>query len=102
MISVDDHDGSQLWPLLQLDKDGTIFHHGAVSEMNKIDPFGGPSQLGTMTSLGPHNRSWFPDEGVSVLYDEGRILVAGGSVSSSSDISVANAYTIDLNGPAPC
>ncbi len=95
-------DGSGLWPLLQLDTDGTVLHHGAVSNfgMNTIDPFGGPGGLGTITKR-QHSYSTYPDEGVSVLYDEGKILVAGGSTSVDNKISVTNAWTIDLGGPAP-
>jgi galactose oxidase len=100
-------DGSGSWPLLQLDKSGKIFHHGATTTMNTLDPFGGPQQLGTITDLGTHLASdgnapdWFPDEGVSVLYDEGKILVAGGSTSPSDNTAVSNAFSIDINGPAP-
>jgi YVTN family beta-propeller protein len=89
-------DGSGSWPLLQLTKDGTVFHHGANDRMNDIDPFGGAGSLGTIQDLGPHNRNWYPDEGVSVLYDEGRILVAGGSTSTSNNTSVRSAFTIDI------
>ena len=95
-------DGSGLWPLLQLDTDGTVIHHGAVSGefgMNNIDPFGGGG-LGSITKR-EHSYPTFPDEGVSVLYDAGKILVAGGSISTGSSIAVANAWTIDITAPAP-
>lgn len=94
-------DGSGSWPMLQLAQDGTVFHHGATDRMTRFDPFGGPGGLGTLTDLGPHNFGWFADEGVSVLYDEGKILVAGGSVSVTDDTAVAGAHTIDINGPGP-
>jgi len=94
-------DGSGSWPLLQLAPDGTVFHHGATDRMNEIDPFGGPNELGTISDLGPHNRSWFPDEGVSVLYDEGRILVAGGSTATNNNTAVDDAFTIDITTGSP-
>ena len=95
------HDGSGQWPLLHLAPDGTVFHHGATPTMNTIDPFGGPNSLGTISDLGPHGLGWYPDEGVSVLYDEGKILVAGGSLSVSDDTAAADAWRVDINGPAP-
>lgn len=101
ILSVGFVDGGGLWPLLQLAPDGTIFHHGAVDQMNRIEPFGGPNGLGTITDLGPHGAGWFPDEGVSVTYDEGKILVAGGSIFQAAGASSAQAFTIDINGPGP-
>jgi len=100
ILQFGERDGSGSWPLLQLAPDGTVFHHGATDRMNVLDPFGGPSGLGTLTDAGPHGRGWFPDEGVSVLYDAGRILVAGGSSSTGDDTAVASAFTIDLGGSA--
>jgi DNA-binding beta-propeller fold protein YncE len=101
ILQFGDRDGSGSWPLLQLAPNGTVFHHGANDRMNSIDPFGGALGLGTISDRGPHNFGWYPDEGVSVLYDVGKILVAGGSVSTASDTAVAGAWKIDLNGPAP-
>jgi DNA-binding beta-propeller fold protein YncE len=101
ILQYGDRDGSGSWPMLQLAPDGTVFHHGANDRMNTIDPFGGPLGLGTIADRGPHGFGWYPDEGVSVLYDAGKILVAGGSVSTASDTAVAGAWRIDINGPAP-
>ena len=89
-------DGAGLWPLLQLDPRGKIFHAGATPEMHEFDPLNG---TGSFVSLGPHNQSWFPDEGVSVLYDEAKMLVAGGTETAT--VASDQAYTIDLSGPAP-
>ena len=96
-----EQEGAGSWPLLQLDDDGTVFHHGATPTMSRIDPYGGPSGLGTITDLGPHNFDWYPDEGVSVLYDQGKILVAGGSTTISNPTASTHAYSIDINGPGP-
>ncbi len=94
-------DGGGMWPMLQLDMDGTVLHHGAVSGlgMNSIDPFGGADGLGSITKR-PHSYPAFPDEGVSVVYDEGKILVAGGSTSTSSSTAIDLAWTIDLEAPS--
>ncbi len=101
MLSLGTIDGAGAWPLLQLAPDGSVFHHGATLTMNRIDPFGGSGGLGTISDLGPHAYGWFPDEGVSVTYDAGKILVAGGSTSATDSTAVRNAYTIDINGPGP-
>ena len=90
-------DGAGLWPLLQLDPSGDVFLHGATPGMWVMDMEG----LGTITPAGVHGADWFPDEGVDIMYREGKILVAGGSVSINSNTSTAKAMTIDLNGPAP-
>ena len=36
-------DGAGNWPLLQLTPDGSLLHHGATPNMNRIEPFGGPA-----------------------------------------------------------
>ncbi|MEZ4266202.1 MAG: EGF domain-containing protein [Myxococcota bacterium] len=90
-------DGSGLWPLLQLDPRGDVFVHGAIPGMYRVEMAG----LGQITSLGNHGASWFPDEGVSIMYREGKILVAGGSIASNNNASSPKAMVIDVNGPAP-
>ncbi len=90
-------DGGGLWPLLQLDPRGEIFHAGAVPEMHSFDPTG----LGSTTDLGPHGAGWFPDEGTSVLYDEGKLLVSGGSLSTATNASSKESMVIDINSATP-
>ncbi|MCB9786920.1 MAG: DUF1929 domain-containing protein [Deltaproteobacteria bacterium] len=97
LLSFGLRDGAGLWPLLQLDPRGDVFLHGATPGMYRIEMDG----LGHITSLGPHGADWFPDEGVSIMYREGKILVAGGSVSITDNTSSAKAMVIDVNGPAP-
>lgn len=101
ITSIGTIDGAGNWPLLQLDPNGTIFHHGATPTMNRLDPLGGIGGLGTITDLGPHDFGWFPGQGLSVFYDVGKILVAGGSLSTSNSTAVTSARRIDINGPAP-
>lgn len=97
LLSFGLRDGAGLWPLLQLDPRGDVFLHGAVPGMYRIEMAG----LGHITSLGSHGADWFPDEGVDIMYREGKILVAGGSISVSNNASSAKAMVIDVNGPAP-
>lgn len=97
LLSFGLRDGAGLWPLLQLDPRGDVFLHGATPGMYRIEMAG----LGQITSLGPHGADWFPDEGVSIMYREGKILVAGGSISVSNNASSPKAMVIDVNGPAP-
>ncbi|MBK7949336.1 MAG: DUF1929 domain-containing protein [Deltaproteobacteria bacterium] len=101
LMSLGALDGAGNWPLLQLSSDGTIFHHGATPTMNRLDPLGGIGGLGSITDLGPHDFGWFPGQGVSVFYDVGKILVAGGSVASSNSTGVTNATRFEIDGPGP-
>ncbi len=97
LLSFGFRDGTGMWPLMQLDPNGDVFLHGATPGMWVLDMAG----LGTITSAGQHGADWFADEGTSVVYREGKILVAGGSISIGNNASSAKAMTIDLNGPAP-
>lgn len=97
LLSFGFRDGTGMWPLMQLDPNGDVFLHGATPGMWVLTMDG----LGTISPVGEHGADWFPDEGVSVVYREGKILVAGGSISIGNNNSSPRALTIDLNGPAP-
>ncbi|MGH0035047.1 MAG: putative Ig domain-containing protein [Myxococcota bacterium] len=90
-------DGGRMWPLIQLDPDGTLVHHGATEIMHRMTPTG----LGQIEVLGPHGADWFPDEGTSVMYEPGKILVSGGSIAINDSTSSNKAMVIDVNGPGP-
>ncbi len=90
-------DGINQWPLIQLDTNGHLFHHGATPIMHDIDPTG----LGSISVIGNHGMDWFPDEGVSVMYDEGKILVAGGSIASNNNNATRRSVTIDVTQNPP-
>ena len=88
----------RLWlPYLHLAPNGRIFHAGPTDRMNWIDPTG----AGSITPAGLTNR-WYPKYGTVVMFDEGKLLVAGGSVGpQSGSYSSREAAIIDLIGPAP-
>ena len=85
------------WPLLHLAPDGDIFHSGPTPQMQTIDISG----TGSATEVGGEFTDWYPKHGTSVMYDEGKILMAGGWAVGSNIASTNEAVTIDINGPSP-
>ncbi|MFN0119403.1 MAG: NPCBM/NEW2 domain-containing protein, partial [Blastocatellia bacterium] len=83
-------------PYLHLAPNGRIFHSGPTQQMNWLDHTGN----GAVASAGVSN-NWYPKYSASVMYDEGKLLVAGGYISGSNQASTNQAAIIDLNGPAP-
>ena len=81
-------------PYLHLAPNGQIFHSGPTTQMNWLNPTGN----GIIASAGLTN-TWYPKYSSAVMYDEGKILVAGGAVNSSDTAPGSNkAMVIDLNG----
>jgi hypothetical protein len=85
------------WPLFHLAPDGKVFHAGPTPQMHVIDTAG----VGTATPVGPEFTDWYPKHGTSVMYEEGKLLMAGGWQNGATLASTNEALTIDLNGPAP-
>jgi DNA-binding beta-propeller fold protein YncE/mono/diheme cytochrome c family protein len=88
----------RLWlPYLHLAPDGRLFHSGPTDRMNWIDPTG----AGGISFTGLTN-SWYPKYGAIVMFDEGKLLIAGGSGGpESSFYSTRKAAVVDLTGPIP-
>lgn len=96
------------WPLLHLAPNGKIFHSGPTPAMHYIDI----AASGSMYQVGPEIRDWYPKHGVTVMYDEGKLLVAGGASrpetgepdpwgDPSLPPSSNRALTIDINDEEP-
>lgn len=83
-------------PYFHLAPNGQIFHSGPTPQMHYINPTGN----GGVSAVGLSN-TWYPKYAVGVMYDEGKVLIAGGQVNGSNLASVNQAYTVDLNGPTP-
>jgi len=84
-------------PYVFLAPNGQVFHAGPTTQMNWIDPTGN----GSISNAGINN-SWYPKYSGSIMYDAGKILMAGGAASSADTAPGTNqAMTIDLNGPTP-
>lgn len=88
----------RLWlPYLHLAPDGRLFHSGPTDRMNWLDPTG----AGSISFTGLTN-SWYPKYGAVVMFDEGKLLIAGGSGGpDSSFYSTRKAAVVDLTGPTP-
>ena len=81
--------------------DGNVFQSGPTPDMHIIDvnAFGANGQ-GTMTKTNTHN-DWYLKHGVTIMYDEGKLITAGGWTDGENKNSSNKAITIDLNGPSP-
>jgi YVTN family beta-propeller protein len=96
-----------IWhPFLLIAPDGRLIHFGPTDTMHWVSPDGSGSMSNTGTFVpGAH----YPKEGSWVMYDEGRILVAGGGanttpISSGDDTtgtSTTLAYTVDVRTGTP-
>lgn len=95
-----------IWhPFVTLAPDGRLFHFGPTDTMHWLT-YGGTGSLANSGNNVPG--SHYPKEGCWVMYDQGRILVAGGganTVNNSQDTttgtSTTNAYTVNLNTTPP-
>lgn len=85
------------WPLLHVDPRGKVFHSGPTPKMHVIDTAG----LGKVTQVGPEISDWYPKHGTTVMYEEGKLLVAGGATAGNNQVSTNKAMIIDINGPSP-
>ena len=85
------------WPLFGLMPDGRVFHAGPTPQMHVIDTSG----VGSATPSGAEFTDWYPKHGTTVMYDEGKMITAGGWVDGASIVSTNEAHVIDLNGPSP-
>ncbi len=85
------------WPLLHVAPDGDIFHSGPTPDMHKINTDG----AGSIVKTGPQILDWYPKHGSTVMYDEGKLLVAGGATAGDNSTSTNRALTIDINGVTP-
>ncbi len=90
------HGERDWWPLLHLAPDGQIFHSGPTPDMHMINTSGN----GSITQTNTHT-DWYPKHGATVMYDEGKLLTAGGWVGANNVSSSNQAMVIDLNGPSP-
>jgi len=81
-------------PYLHLAPNGQIFHAGPTTQMNWLNPTGN----GSISNAGQTN-TWYPKYASAVMYDEGKILVAGGAANSTNTAPGTNqAMLIDLTG----
>ncbi len=92
-------------PLVVVAPDGRLFHGGPTRQMNWVTA----EDNGSLTYAGIDvPGALYPKEGCFAMYDEGQILVAGGSSTTSSNsfesttgTSTGAAFTIDLRSGSP-
>ncbi len=91
------HGESRWWPLLHVAPNGKIFHSGPTPQMHWINPTGS----GSYESVGATFTDWYHKHGATLMYDEGKVLTAGGWTNGSNTTSTNQVFTVDLNGPTP-
>jgi YVTN family beta-propeller protein len=92
-------------PFIMVAPDGRLFHGGPTRQMNWVTATGN----GSLSYSGVNvPGTLYPKEGSFAMYDEGRILVTGGSsstsagsVDSTTGTSTNAAFTIDIRGGTP-
>ncbi len=92
-------------PFLLLAPDGRLIHFGPTDTMHWISPDGSGAMSNTGTTVPGVN---YPKEGSWVMYNEGRILVAGGGANTTANASdtttgtsSGSAYTVDVRTGTP-
>ena len=91
------HGESRWWPLLHVAPNGKIFHSGPTPQMHWINPTGS----GSYEPVGGLFTDFYHKHGTTIMYDEGKLLTAGGWINGGSIASTNQAFTVDLNGPTP-
>ncbi len=84
-------------PHLHLAPNGKIFHSGHTPQMHYIDPTGN----GSVTPVAGLVNDWNTANSPSVLYDEGKVLQAGGTLYDTYNTSTGKSAVFDLNGGIP-
>jgi len=87
----------QWWPLLHIAPLGYIFHSGPTPQMHNIST----KNLGSIRQVGSENRRWYPKHGITIMYNEGKLLVAGGATSGIDQSSSNQTMLIDINTTTP-
>jgi hypothetical protein len=86
---------ADFYPYLYLAPNGKVFSAGPQQTSRYIDPTG----TGSITDVAKSSMS-YRDYGTSVLYDDGKVLIAGGNLRDDTSTVIPSASTevIDLNG----
>ena len=79
-------------PYFHVAPNGLIFHSGPVTNTNWINPTGSGS-----ISPGQYSNTWYPKYSAAIMYDEGKILVAGGMQGANTQAATNQAQIINLN-----
>ncbi len=89
-------DYADYYPYLYLAPNGKIFNAGPQQMARYLDPSG----MGAWTDVAPSSMP-YRDYGSSVMYDDGKVLIVGGSADRVTWTPTASAEIINLNDPTP-
>jgi len=85
------------WPYFALTENGNIFHYGPTPKMQMLNPDGN----GSATSAGNFTNQWYPKHGASIMYRQGKILLAGGASSGTDKTSTNKTMILDISSGTP-
>ncbi len=83
-------------PYVYLSPNGMIFHLGPTQQMNWFNPTGN----GAISNAGTSN-IWYPKYSAAVMYDAGKVLVAGGMMNNNAQNSTNQAMIVDFSAATP-
>jgi YVTN family beta-propeller protein len=97
-LATDEGGMESIWhPFLHVAPDGRIAHTGPTHTMHWVDPTGNGQFISTSAIV---QGGYYPKDGAMVMFNEGKILQAGGR-TNGTDAASKLAYVIDINGSTP-
>ena len=91
---------SHTWPYLFVAPNGELFHAGPTPQMHYINLGGN----GSVREAGSGDKGWYGKRAFNVMYEENKIMIAGGGAPYGSDFKndATNAVvSIDISGDTP-
>ncbi len=85
-------------PMIFLAPDGRLFHAGPTKTMNWVNPEGN-GLINTSGAVYPG--TWYPKDAAIVMYEPGKLLVAGGLATGTAETPTNLACKIDLYTDPP-
>lgn len=85
------------WPYFALTSSGNILHYGPTPKMQMLDVDGN----GSAQALGNFTSQWYPKHGASIMYHQGKILLAGGAASGTNQTSTNKTMLLDVSTSTP-
>ncbi len=85
------------WPYFTLTGSGKILHYGPTPKMQMLDVDGN----GSTQDLGNFTSQWYPKHGASIMYRQGKILLAGGAASGTNETSTNKTMLLDISSSTP-
>lgn len=95
VLSFTDYYENNWFPYFSVTPQGDVLHYGPTPLMHRLNPDGNAG-MGSLRGIGKLNTDWYPKDGASVLFREGRLLLAGGAIAGNNLDSTNKAAVIDI------